>query len=402
VGGAPAGAGGPSGSAAVEPVEPVDLVDWRLAARIAHRVGGHPRIASSYLSASLGVDFEAVTAESEHLVAEFTGLRPPGPTRAAVLDRPAWIDANLVSMRVMLRPLAQRIGARLARSPVAPVGRSLAAGELGVLLGYVSKRVLGQYDLVVTDPGGEIDTDTIPAGDPGAGAEAGGGEGGGGDTVFYLGANVLEMEKRFAFRPLEFRRWIALHEVTHRAQFTGVPWLRGHFLELIGQMLSVAPPEPRRLAGALARAAADVRAGRNPLDDGGLIGLVASDDQRRLLDEAQALMALLEGHGNLVMNTLGRVHVAGQGRMAAVLQARRGAGGWTGQVQKLLGLELKMRQYRLGEDFCEAVVREAGPRGLDAVWLGPAMLPTLEELGRPHEWLERVDGVPAAPPGGPS
>jgi len=384
VGAAPAVAGGPSGPGAPE------IVDWPLAARIARRVAGRPSIASSYLGASLGYDFEAVTAESEHLVAEFTGLRTPGRARAAVLDRPAWIDANVVSMRRLLRPLSARVGPRLAGSPVAPLGRGVAAAELGVLLGYVSRRVLGQYDLVV------------PTADDDAGGGIAGSPGGdtGGDTVFYVGANVLELEKRFAFRPLEFRRWIALHEVTHRAQFTGVPWLRGHFLGLVERVLSVTAPDPRRLVRALARAADDVRTGRNPLDDGGLVGLLATDDQRRLLDEVQALMALLEGHGNLVMNSLGRMHVAGQDRMSAVLHARRVAGGWTGQVQKVLGLELKMRQYRLGEDFCEEVVREAGPRGLDPVWQGPESLPSLDELSRPRRWLDRIDALGAAPAGG--
>ncbi|MCC6338468.1 MAG: zinc-dependent metalloprotease [Acidimicrobiia bacterium] len=370
----PAGPAGPPGS------RPPEIVDWRLAARIAHRFAGRPPIADSYLGASLGNDFDAVTTEAEALVADFTGLRAPGEARAAVLDRPAWIDVNVVSMRRLLRPLSERVGARLARSPAAPLGRGVAAAELGVLLGYVSRRVLGQYDLVVGDP----DDGVGVAGDSA------------GDTVFYVGANVLELEKRFAFRPLEFRRWIALHEVTHRAQFTGVPWLRGHFLDLVGRVLAVAAPDPRRLVRALGRAADDVRAGRNPLDDGGLVGLLATDDQRALLDEVQALMALLEGHGNLVMNGLGRVHVAGQGRMSAVLQARRAAGGWTGAIQKALGLELKMSQYRLGEEFCEAVVLEAGPRGLDPVWRAPAMLPTLDELSHPTRWLERVDG-PGAP-----
>lgn len=386
MGGGPAQAGGPSGSPVPE------LVDWRLAARIAHRVAGHPPIVDSYLGASLDADFASVTAEAEGLVAEFTGLRTPGPAVAAVIDRPAWVDANVASMRRLLRPLSDGLAARLARSPAAPLGRGVAATELGVLLGFVSKRVLGQYDLLV---------DAGPAGD---GPDPTGGEGPATvpGSVFYVGANVLELEKRFAFRPLEFRRWIALHELTHRAQFTGVPWLREHFLGLVGRVLDAAAPDPRRLARALARAAGDVRAGRNPLDDGGLLGLVATDDQRRLLDEVQALMSLLEGHGNLVMNSLGRVHVAGQERMAAVLQARRAAGGWTGHVHKLLGLELKMRQYRQGEDFCEEVVREAGPRGLDPVWGSPGMLPSLDELDRPGLWLERVGSVAAPPAGGPA
>ena len=141
---------------------------------------------------------------AEELVAEHTGLHPPGHVRAVVLDRREWVDSNLASMRNLLDPLMQRFGERMAHNPFAPIGRRVAATELGALLGYVAQRVLGQYDLLVPDDRGE--------------------------AVYYVGANVLGLEKRFAFRPRDFRLWIAIHEVTHRAQFVGVPWMREYFL----------------------------------------------------------------------------------------------------------------------------------------------------------------------------
>ncbi len=346
-----------------------DPIDWALAERVARRFSGREPLAASYLAGSLREDFDAVTTEAEALVAEYTGLRAPGAARAQVVDRGSWIGANIASMRRLLAPLTERVGERMASSRVAPIGRRVAGTETGVLLGYLAQRVLGQYDLLVLD-------DDASA-----------------DAVYYVGGNILTLEKRFAFRPRDFRLWIAIHEVTHRAQFTGVPWMKGYYLSLVESTLSSIDPDPKRLVQALARAAEEFRNGRNPLDDGGLVALLASEEQRGALANVQALMSLLEGHGNSVMNQLGREHVAGQARMARVLQQRRQSAGLAAVLQKLVGLESKMRQYEVGEAFVAAVERAAGPRGVDAAWRGPEFLPSMEELGRPLEWLARVDGV---------
>lgn len=374
-------------SASVTVAPPVTSpVDWSLATRVARRFSRRDAFADSYLLGSLARDFGDVTEEAEGLVAEFTGLHAPGRATAAVLDRGAWIDANVASMQRMLAPFIGRVGERMARSPIAPLGRVAAGAEMGVLLGYLSQRVLGQYDLLV------------PAGDDTA-AGADGTDIGTApsptlpDAVYYVGVNVLALEKRFAFRPRDFRRWIAIHEVTHRAQFTGVPWMREYFLGLVSESLGMLDADPRRLMTAIGRAVEAIREGRNPLDDGGLLGLVASDDQRASLTKVQALMSLLEGHGNAVMNHLGMQHVEGVDRMARVLQARRQARGISGQFQKLLGFEMKMRQYEVGERFVAEIERAAGLRAIDAVWTSPEFLPTLEELQQPLAWLERSNAA---------
>ncbi len=348
-----------------------DPVDWATARRIAHLVAGRDPLSDSYLAASLQSDFAALTVQAEALVAEYTGLRGPDNVTARVLDRRQWVDSNLTSMRTMLDPLMQRFGARLAHSPLAPMSRRVAAGELGVLLGYLSQRVLGQYDLLVPD-------------DPR------------GDAVYYVGANVLGLEKRFAFRPGDFRLWIAIHEVTHRAQFTGVPWMRDYFLGLVRQAFDLVDPDPRTIMRAVTKAVDEIRAGRNPLDDGGVVGLFASPEQRGVLSQVQALMSLLEGHGNVVMDDLGGQHVAGQERMSRVLQQRRQQRGITSALHKLLGLEQKMRQYEVGEKFVRGAIAVAGPHAIDAAWDAPENLPTLAELDAPERWLVRVGPAQAA------
>jgi coenzyme F420 biosynthesis associated uncharacterized protein len=351
-----------------------DPVDWPTAIKVARMVAGRDQIAASYLGASLARDFEAVTVEAEELVADFTGLRSPGKAHAEVLDRAGWVEANVTSMQTMLAPLTERLGERLAQSPIAPLGRRIAGAEVGSLLGYLAQRVLGQYDLLV------------PEADPGSP---------GADAVYYVGPNVLALEKRFAFRPLDFRRWIAIHEVTHRAQFTGVPWMRDYFLSLVQGSMSIVDPDPTVMLRAIGRAADALRVGKNPLDDGGLVGLFASPEQQEILGRIQGLMSLLEGHGNYVMNELGRRHVNGADRMNRVLSTRRQQRGLGKQFQKLLGMEAKMRQYEVGERFVRGVETAAGIEALDAAWRDPSCLPTVAELDDPEGWLARVSATSA-------
>jgi coenzyme F420 biosynthesis associated uncharacterized protein len=316
-------------------------------------------------------------------VGEFTGLvSPDDPAKALVLDREEWVEANIASFRNTLAPFTSRVGERMAQSPLATPGRAVAGAEMGVLMGFLAQRVLGQYDLLVPDAVTPGDTPEPPGS-------------GDADAVYYVGTNILALEKRYGFRPGDFRLWIALHEVTHRAQFRAIPWMKGYFLSLVEGALGLIEPDPKRLVRALERAAECARKGRNPLDDGGIVALFASDEQRVVLDKVQALMSLLEGHGNVVMDRLGKVHVTGQERMSAALKARRQSGGVGAVFRKLVGIEMKMRQYEIGEEFITHLEETVGIGALDAAWRGPDCLPTMAELEAPERWLERVGTLTA-------
>jgi coenzyme F420 biosynthesis associated uncharacterized protein len=345
-------------------------VDWAFAERVAVRVAGREPFALSYHHDSLAPDFDRFTAQAEDLVAAETGLRSlAGPARARVTDRPGWVRANLASFQRLLRPLLDRFGDRVAASPISPVTTRLAGAELGMMLGWMSTRVLGQYDLLVIEEENPHDQ----------------------DIVYYVGPNVLSLEKQFAFPPGEFRLWLALHEVTHRAQFTGVPWLREHFIGLVHQTLDAVEPDPQRLFDALGSVTEALRAGRNPLADGGVMTLLAGPEQRAVLDQVTGLMSLLEGHGDITMDRAGEGLVPNAERFArAIRQRRQSASGLTKLLQQLIGLEAKLNQYAEGEAFIEAVERSGGPALLRRAWEGPVNLPSRAEIREPQLWIDRV------------
>jgi coenzyme F420 biosynthesis associated uncharacterized protein len=344
-------------------------VDWGLAEAIALRTTGREPFAESYHYDSLASDFERLTTQAEGLVEAATGLRSlAGPARARVTDRGGWVSANIGSFRRMLRPLTERLGDRLT-GPIAPFASRIAGAEVGLLLGFLSGRVLGQYDLLIVEDENPDDQ----------------------DIVYFVGPNVIGLEKRFGFPPEEFRLWLALHEVTHRMQFTGVPWLRPHFLGLVHRALSEVDPDPKRFLVAIQRIAEALRQGRNPLDDGGVVTLIATPAQEQALQEIGGLMSLLEGHGDVTMDRAGHDLIPSAGRFSRVLkQRRRQLDPLSRFLVKLIGLEAKMNQYEQGERFIARVEDVGGQDLLNLAFAGPQNLPTLDEIRAPDRWIDRV------------
>lgn len=354
----------------------MDPVAWDLAERVAVKVAGREPFAASYHHDSLAPDFAELTAQAEEIVAAETGLRSlAGPARARVTDRAGWVGANLRAFRRMLLPLTDKLGEKLDDDAIAAkVTRSVAGVEVGALLGWMSTRVLGQYDLLIVEEEGDADQ----------------------DFVYYVGPNVLAIEKRFGFPPREFRLWLAIHEVTHRAQFTGVPWLRDHFLGLVNQTLGNVDPDPKHLADAVKRAIGEARAGRNPLDEGGIVALFASEEQLAVIQQIGGMMSLLEGHGDVTMDRAATDRIPSADRFSRVLKERRAkVSPGVKVLQQLLGLEAKLNQYAQGEAFIEQVEATGGRPLLDTVWEAPDRLPSLAEIRDPRRWIERVT-VPAA------
>ncbi len=327
--------------------------------------GSYP-LEGTYHDAIFARQAPGLVERAAELASAETGLSWVGEPTVAVVTRRQWAEANIGFFAGLLRPVEEK----LQRSGGTGLGRRLmnrfVGAEIGALLGVLSRRVLGQYELVLPS---ENETN--------------------GDTIMFVGANVLQMERQHEFRPSEFRFWVALHECTHRLQFTAVPWLRPYFMDLVEGLVRETNPEEgrmQRVAGEMREAA---RSGRPVIDESGLMGLFASHEQRRMIDDVQALMSLLEGHGHVVMDRIGSRHLVGQHRMSRVLKAQRKDPRMAAFL-RLTGLEMKMRQYEWGERFIHAVERRAGFEALNRVWDGPEQLPTLAEIRKPERWLERV------------
>lgn len=358
---------------------PPEPVAWDVAEQVAAKVAGRTETRVDWATLrGLVTDFQEVTAQAEQLVEASTGLRSlVGPARAQVATREEWVHANISSFRRLLGPVLERAGKNGRGLPglLGQVGRIAAGAEMGVVLGWMSGRVLGQYDLLFAEGG------DAPA-----------------DAVYYVGPNIVALERRHGFDPREFRLWIALHELTHRAQFTGVPWLRAYFLDLVERSVAIASPDPRQLLDALGRMAVDIRSGRNPLAESGLIGAFASPEQLATLRSIQGMMSLLEGHGDVTMDRAAADLIPSAARFSKVLRARReSASGFAKFFQQLIGLEAKLRQYADGEKFVREIERTGGPELLQLAWAGPENLPTAAEIKAPGEWVSRVRGRPIGP-----
>ncbi len=341
-------------------------VDWEMASQVARRFSGEYPLAGTYHERKFQLQAPDLVARASELVSAETNLELSGAPVVGVISRNDWIDTNVRSFGALLQPLEKKLGESEGFGSF--LAAKMMGAELGAVLGFMSKKVLGQYELV------------LPTGDDGKG-----------DTVLFVGANIMSMERQFEFRPSSFRFWVALHECAHRAQFTGVPWMREYFLSLVEQLLDSSKPEKGRLLRVASELRTAVETGTDPLGDAGLVGLLASPEQRDVLDQVQALMSLLEGHGHVVMDRIGEREVTDVKRMSSVLKARR-KDPKSAAFMKLIGIEMKLKQYDNGAAFIKQVERDASWDALSMAWESPEALPTLAEIDDASLWLDRMAG----------
>lgn len=347
------------------------MIDLRLAQQLATFVAGEGNGSTGGVHAA-GSSFPTlpeIAANSERVVSQYTGLRAEvGLPAAEPVSRGLWIEANILSLPAMLEPLTDRLGERLG--PLAPTLRGAAgvvlAAEVGVLFGYMARHVLGQYELVLLDP-------DAPA------------------RLLFVEPNLAEAAHAFKADRDELLTWVALHEVTHALQFGGVPWLREHLAAQVRELLGSV--EVSLDASRLLRlpSGQDLRALVDAVRSGDLLTLVTRPEQRELIDRIQATMSLLEGYAEHVMDAVGATVLTSLPALRAALERRRESrSGPARLLARLLGIELKLRQYENGKRFCDAVVERAGVAVLNRVWEAPEMLPTPEELAAPDAWIDRT------------
>ena len=349
------------------------MVDWNLARRIAGLAGAGPGE-----RAVAGADIPAAARRLEPAVSAYTRLSPGGDTPSAELvDREQWVDANVRTFRVMLEPVLERMDGRMAiagplAGPLRMAAGATVAAEAGLVLGYMSQRVLGQFELSLIQP-------EAPS------------------RLLFVAPNLENAIDELALEREPFLDWIVLHELTHVLQFTGVPWLRDHLGGLMKQYLGTVEVQVKRGGAGGLPLMPDLGELVSRFREGGLIALMQTGDQRRLMDRLQATMAVVEGYSEHVMDALGEELVPGYGNLREAMERRRRSRSAPERLlQRLLGLELKLRQYELGKRFCDAVVDEAGIEALNRVWESPERLPSLDELEAPRRWLQRTAGRAAA------
>ncbi len=353
-----------------------DMVDWDVAIATAARLMRQgPQTSRTEAQDTVG-ELRRLAEEAERHVTDFTGLvvpRAAGPV--LVVDRLGWARANVAGMRTVLRPLMEKVQARRGGGGMGvAVGAKLAGVEAGSLMAFLGSRVLGQYEIFGTASG---------AGDPG--------------RLLLIAPNIVQVEQDLGVKPADFRLWVCVHEETHRVQFTAVPWLRAHLEGEIRTFLDRTDLDPTALVDRLRALVGTLTGDRGDRDGFSLIDLVQTPAQREILDRVTAVMSLLEGHAEYVMDGVGPVVIPTVGEIRERFQRRRkqGSGRLDAMVRRLLGLEEKMRQYADGERFVRIVVDRVGMEGFNRVWTSPNTLPTRAEIADPDLWVARIHARPA-------
>ena len=338
-----------------------EMVDWGLAVTLGARIAGAGPTVSTDEASRVVAELREGAERSTAYVRDFTGLEAGALTAPVlVVDRPAWIQANADGFAKLLGPVIDKVAER--RGPPGPVtqavGSRITGAEVGGLLGFMSSKVLGQFD-PFHDPHGRL---------------------------LLVAPNVVHVERELDVDPRDFRLWVCLHEETHRVQFTAVPWMRDHLFSEFTRLADTVEPQ-RLLDDGLKRISEAIKNGRT----GSLLDLMGSPEQKAILDRVTGVMSLLEGHADFVMDGVGPGVIPSVDAIRAKFDRRRqGVGTLDRLLRRLLGLEAKMAQYRDGARFVRAVVDKAGMEGFNTVWSSSEQLPSLTEIHDPDAWIARV------------
>jgi len=358
-----------------------DAIDWAAAVRAGQRLAPTgPEVSSDQARAAVE-DLQQYAARAELIVRDTTGLGSGLPVeRAEIVDRPRWIAATAQGMAELTAPLAAKLAGKLEQAPRA---KAVAGAQLGVILSFLSSRVLGQYDPLFPAAEGTADGGSTAPG-----------------RLLLVAPNIIKVERELRADSADFRMWVCLHESTHRLQFTAVPWLRDHFKNLVAEFGRAADTDPGELLSRLVGAITG-RTGRQVPDGSGKSGksgksswieTIQTPEQRIIFDRLMALMTVLEGHADHVMDAVGPSVIPSVAAIRESFTARRkrGRGSFDRLLRSLLGMDMKLAQYVKGAAFVSAVVEEVGMAAFNTIWTSPETLPTRAETTDPRGWIARV------------
>lgn len=323
-------------------MEHLPAIDWAFAATTARSlVPPGPELDAAAI-AEVVADLRSAAGRATAHVAEVTELDRPAPADVLVVDRATWLDAVCESADAMLAGFT----AEPSGSPLGTARARALGAQAGGVFALVASRILGQFDPFVAAP-----------------------------RLLLVAPNVVAVEQQMRVRPGDFRLWVCLHEETHRFQFGQAPWLRAHLLGLFGELL----------------AGDELRFGwPNGGRPAGVRDLIANPAQREAFDQVTAVMSLMEGHADVMMDRVGTRVVPTYPTIRKAFEARRDQQGWAAWVRRLIGFDLKRDQYRDGAEFCRQVIEAAGVETLNRAFDAPGLLPTLTEVHDPQLWLHRI------------
>jgi coenzyme F420 biosynthesis associated uncharacterized protein len=352
------------------------MVDWDLAVATAKRImRPGPEVSREEARQVVGV-LRQGAADSTRYVRDYTGMVAEAATApVVVVDRAGWVQANADGFRHVLSPLVGKLAEKRPEphALMTAIGSRVTGIEAGTLLAFLSGKVLGQFDPFWGGADGNGSADV--------------------GRMLLVAPNIVQVERELDVDAADFRLWVCLHEETHRVQFTAVPWMRAHVRNEIATLIESTPVDPTTIASML-RDGFD-RVGRAMRGEGeaSLLDLFQTPEQRAVLDRLTAIMSLLEGHAEVVMDGVGPSVIPTVAHIRKRFQERRAGGSPLDQLlRRLLGLDAKLRQYREGASFMRGVLEQVDMSGFNAVWTGPESLPTKEEITDPAAWVRRVHG----------
>jgi coenzyme F420 biosynthesis associated uncharacterized protein len=368
------------------PTDPVRFINWELAGNTAAALAAPgPRMSATQIGAVVADLRSHATASVEHVhrITRLDAARDLRDSDVLVVDRASWAKANVQSFEALLDPVLRRLAATKGEklsANVTALGSGVTGAEMGTILAFLSSKVLGQYD-----PFAGLLHANVPTG----------------GRLLIVAPNIVEIERELGVEPSDFRLWVCLHEQTHRVQFAAAPWLRQHLqdsiAQLAGGLLDKTDSLGERIKAAAAQALASRASGKDsdaaPEASAGLLSALQDPQDREVMSHLTAVMSLLEGHANVVMDDVDASIVP---TVKTIRQRFNKRGANRGPVEKFirrfLGLDAKMRQYADGQKFVSAVVRQAGMDGFNTVWEHAGNLPTEHEIHHPQEWVARVLG----------
>ena len=324
-------------------MQQLPYIDWDQAARFGAKLAHPgPELSPGQIDQVVEALRSAARRAPAH-VAEVSGMHTPADAETLVVDRAGWVATMAASARAITAALG---------APASPAngiervrGRGIGA-QAGGVFALLSSRILGQFD---------------PFGQP--------------NRLVLVAPNVVAIERRLGVNPTDFRLWVCLHEQTHQLQFGQAPWLREHLLGLMRELIGDTEPLAQWRAGDRPRSVMDA---------------VLAPAQRETFDQVTAIMSLVEGHADVMMDRVGTRVLPTLPVIRRAFEHHRDRGGWSAVVGKLMGTDLKRAQYRDGAKFCEVVLKKADLDLLNLAFSQPSMLPSLTEIHDPEQWLHRV------------